>query len=181
MAIKIIRHFKVQKPKETMMDSAGFESWVEGYDAAALARPLCPDDGRYDVIYTGTLSRSIQTAEYFAGFVRFSTPMLNEVPISPFCRTSVRLPLWLWLFAGRVGWVFGHRSQPEGLKSSLQRAKDISKTILSAEGDVLVVSHGLFLILLRLYLLSQKDFPTLSICSFSSAFSIVAYLHRSML
>jgi broad specificity phosphatase PhoE len=145
----IVRHFKVKKPKATLLNSDEFDKWVENYDLAVFVQISRQESCKYDTVYTSELSRSKRTAEHFKTDKTISTPLLNEVPISACFRTTVKLPLFVWFVLGRTAWICGHHSQKESLRASITRAKDAVDMLSKQEGDTLVISHGLFMVLLK--------------------------------
>lgn len=149
MSATVIRHWRPIIDSDRFVGSTGFERWIYEYDAANLT-VLPTNDKRFKKIYASSLSRSIRTAEYFEFDTFESLPIFDEVPIRPVFDTNLKAPVWVWLFVGRIAWLFGHSSQPESFLQTLRRARSAAKIIRESDDDTLVVSHGLFMTVLRI-------------------------------
>ena len=82
--------------------------------------------------------------------------MIKEVPIWPVFQTAMKLPMPFWFAIGRSAWVFSHKSQPEALSATIHRVRCFIKQLLSSnDSDVLVVSHGFIMKVIRKELLAN--------------------------
>lgn len=151
MRIGLIRHFKVQVPKGTSwMSSIEFEEWVARYDVAPIEHDSASDIGsEWEICYSSDMNRAVRTAESLYQGEIVQTEALREIGIGPLFRTHFKIHISLWLLLGRMGWLWHHRSQ-ERKTETLRRAKEFL-TSLEARGhrNVLVVTHGAFMTVLR--------------------------------
>ncbi|WP_162356423.1 histidine phosphatase family protein [Metabacillus mangrovi] len=146
MKISLMRHYEVECPYPNRMYSAEFTSWCSDYDSA----PLIPvhfeaQEGSWDACFSSDLPRAVRTAESVYG-VPVQTPLLREVPLSPFLAGGPRLPYHIWTVMGRLCWLMSHPSQMESKHQTALRA---GRWIEEAEGSghehILAVSHGFFI------------------------------------
>ncbi|MFP4662722.1 MAG: histidine phosphatase family protein [Halanaerobiales bacterium] len=144
MKIGLMRHFKVLHSSKTFMNSAEFEEWIKHYDKADIKTADIPESQvEWEICYSSNLPRAVRTAEAVYKDNIIQREILREVPIAPVVSKSIVLPNKLWLTLGRLAYLFSHKSQPESIDETRERAKRIISEISSlGESNVLVVSHG---------------------------------------
>ncbi|MDV6330154.1 phosphoglycerate mutase family protein [Asticcacaulis sp. 201] len=165
-AITLVRHGEPNLSRRVKFDWRGYEAWWAKYDQAGLLAgqtppPLLHDfarDARY--IYSSTLRRSIETARAVCGERAFeSLDMLIEAPLPPphfpsFIKLSPNS--WGWGFMARVWWWYFNVHQ--GLESRDQakkRARAAAEFLMERAregGDVLVLAHGFFNLMISIEL-----------------------------
>jgi broad specificity phosphatase PhoE len=89
--------------------------------------------------------------------------LLREVKMYPVRKSELKIPSFLWSISSRIAWKLDHVSQLETATYTRKRAKEfLSKLDLNSNENILIVSHGFFLMTLinELKLLGFKgDIP----------------------
>lgn len=154
--IGLIRHYPVKQPsRPRRCDAEQFARWCDRYNSAAVRLPEASrfHHGDWDVCLSSDMRRAAHTTRHLwgeeSGIVYSSA--LREVEIAPFCSTKLKLPHTLWSLIGRAAWYVSHPSQPESLRQTKTRAAALVDSLYAfGEGQrVLIVSHGLFLLMLQ--------------------------------
>jgi broad specificity phosphatase PhoE len=147
MKLGLVRHFKVITDEKNLLTSKEFAEAMNNYDVAPV-RPngLKINSDDWDICYCSTLPRAITTAEKIYDRKIIKSDLIKEVPISPFTKLNIKLPLSLWHIAARIAWFYNHRSQAEGIGRTKDRT-DKFYNIISNSGyeKILIVAHGYFL------------------------------------
>jgi len=158
MKVGLVRHCEISaSTKRFCLNSEEFTAWVKNYESSKLkiGQYIKPFSGWHKCISSSS-TRTFQTAELLYGSHFDKTDLIVEIPIAPVFKTSLRLPLIFWLVAGRLAWLVSHKSQPESMQYTVQRVKlFISNLLSSGDTEVLVVSHGFIMSLIRKELLSN--------------------------
>lgn len=149
MKVALVRHFKVndQKPN-SLLTAAEFSEWIDHYNEATIL-PIQQesDHGQWDLCYTSDLMRAFHTAKRICDCEIIETPLLREIPLAAFSKRQFKLPLAVWNFAGRFAWFSSHSSQEETREQTKRRVRKFLDLLESrSEENILVVSHGFFLI-----------------------------------
>lgn len=165
-AITLVRHGEPALSRRQTMDWRGYQDWWARYEAGGLLEgqtpPSCLDklarDARY--IYASTLRRAIETAQAVCGDRPFETlDMLVEAPLPP-----PHLPTWIklspkswgWGTVSRLWWWYTDRHDaPETRAMAETRAKEAAEFLVTRAregGDVLVLAHGYFNLMISLEL-----------------------------
>lgn len=157
MKIGLVRHLEVIQSSRKLVTSAKFKEWVREYDIADVQQsPVDLGENNWDLCFSSDLPRALLTAQRIANCKILTTDCLREVPISPILNTNLRLPVSLWLGLGRMGWLLSHHSQPESRIQTTKRINDFLSQILSLkESNVLLVTHGFLMRLIRKELLNN--------------------------
>jgi broad specificity phosphatase PhoE len=67
----------------------------------------------------------------------------------PLAKLQYKVPSFIWSISSRIAWRINHKSQLESIKNTRKRAKEfISQLDINQEENILIVSHGFFLITL---------------------------------
>jgi len=148
MKLGLVRHFKVNPPdKKKYLSSEEFKKAMEIYDTAPIIPNkvnLKSDD--WDICYCSSLPRAVTTAETIFNKKIIKTDLIVEVPISPFTKFNIVLPLFFWHLGARIAWYFSHSSQKENIKQTKIRIEKFYKIISTSGCDnILIVAHGYFL------------------------------------
>lgn len=164
MRIGLVRHFKVDYKAKKMMNSNDFEEYVISYDnAAVIHNEIDVEYSKWNKCYCSDLKRAIITAKSIYDKELEITDLLREVKMYPVKKLSIRIPSFIWSISSRVAWKLNHGSQLETASYTRKRAKEfLSKLDLNSDQNILIVSHGFFLITLidELRLLGFKgDIP----------------------
>ena len=144
MKITLIRHAKVLFKWRSMYNSKSFDLACHQYDSSPVEEP---EDHAFNekYIYLSTLKRTEDTVNQLSSKkIIIKTELLNEVPLSSFTDTSIKLPTIFWLIIGRIQWYFNHSRQKEGRKSSKQKINLFLDTVLRKKQDCIVVGHGFY-------------------------------------
>lgn len=164
MKIGVIRHFKVDYKAKGMMSSSDFEEYVISYDnASVIKNEIDLEYNQWNKCYCSDLTRAIITAKSVYDKELEITDLLREVKMYPVKKLQIRIPSFLWSISSRIAWKLNHVSQLETADYTRKRAKEfLSKLDLNSDENILIVSHGFFLITLvdELKLLGFKgDIP----------------------
>lgn len=147
MKLGLVRHFKVITNEKTFLTSKEFEVAMKNYDVAPVKKnglQINADD--WDICYCSTLSRAMTTAEAIYDKEIVKSELLVEVPIKPFTKWNIKLPISLWHIAARFAWYNNHKSQPEGRKETQERIHKFYEIISNSGYEkILIVAHGYFL------------------------------------
>ncbi len=165
-AITLVRHGEPDLSRRVLLDWRGYEEWWAKYEAAGLLAgqtpPHCLDkyarDARY--IYSSTIRRSIETAQAICGKRSFEQlEMLVEAPLPPpHLPTWIRLSpkSWGWGTVSRLWWWYtDNHNAPETRRQAVERAKKAADFLAEKAregGDVLVLAHGYFNLMISLEL-----------------------------
>jgi len=90
-----------------------------------------------------------------------SSDLLREVPIKPFVKTRVTLPTFIWNIIGRIQWRFNSKNQPETYLESRLRIENFINTVITRNGDCIIVAHG-WIIKLIINKLTKEKFHGLN-------------------
>ena len=144
----LIRHAKVLFEWAKSYTSDGFAQAQADYDQAPIERisdsklrsirEMIPETFE---LYTGTLKRSIETAEMlFPDKTPIRLPELCEIPIYPYRNSNKELSLWRWLFWGRVQW-FCNNPRQERTKQMVEHEIEALMPLIENKNAV-IVGHG---------------------------------------
>ena len=164
-AITLVRHGEPALSRRVKLDWRGYLDWWAKYEEAGLLEgqipPHCLDGfaktARY--IYSSTLRRSLETAQTICGDKPFlPLDMLIEAPLPPphlpFIKLTPNSYGWGWV--ARAWWWYSNTSAGgETRKQALIRAKEAADFLYARAqegGDVLVLAHGYFNLLISLEL-----------------------------
>lgn len=146
MKIGIVRHFKVNCKKRKYMNAEEFLQYVQEYDTAGIIKnPIHIEQEEWDKCYCSNMPRAIQTARSIYRGEIIQSKLLREIDMRPWRMWPFRLPSTIWSMLARVAWYIGDASQTENRWETIKRARIFIER-LDANEDVLIVSHGFFLI-----------------------------------
>ncbi|CAM2991663.1 histidine phosphatase family protein [Hathewaya histolytica] len=150
MRIGIVRHFKVDYKVNGMMSSSDFEEYVTSYDnALVIENKIDLGHSQWSKCYCSDLKRAIITAKSIYDKELEITDLLREVKMYPVKKSQLKIPSFLWSISSRIAWKLNHHSQLETITYTRKRAKEfLSKLDLNSDENILIVSHGFFLITL---------------------------------
>ncbi len=165
-AITLVRHGEPALSRRVKLDWKGYRDWWAKYEEAGLLEGQIPPhclngfahDARY--IYSSTLRRSIETAQAICGDKPFEQlAMLVEAPLPPphlpsFIKFSPNSSGWGWV-ARTWWWYTNTNAGGETRKEALVRARTAADFLVGKAregGDVLVLAHGYFNLLISLEL-----------------------------
>ena len=147
MKLGLVRHFKVVTDEKTFLSSEEFSEAMKNYDVApVISNGLEIKSDDWDICFCSTLPRAITTAESIYSREIIKSNLLVEVPISPFTKLNIKLPISIWHIAARIAWYMSHKSQRESINETRERIKTFYE-ILKKSGHkrILIVAHGYFL------------------------------------
>ncbi|CAH0121093.1 hypothetical protein PAE9249_03619 [Paenibacillus sp. CECT 9249] len=159
MRIGIMRHYKVNiNTKKYWMTSNDFSEWVKQYDESDIdLTNITTTKIHWDVCYSSDMKRAVKTAETMYKGELITTDLLREITIRSMFRSNVKLHLNVWLILGRFAWLINHPSQEEKY-STMERAQIFLNTVEESgknDENVLIVTHGAFMTVLRQELLHR--------------------------
>ena len=162
MKIGIVRHFKVDCNARKMMNSDDFEEYITSYDnALVIENKINLGDSKWNKCYCSDLKRAIMTARSIYDKEIEITDLLREVKMYPVKKSQLKIPSFIWGISSRIAWNLNHASQLETATYTRERAKEfLSKLDLNSDENILVVSHGFFLVTLikKMKLLGFKGY-----------------------
>ncbi|MDP4146706.1 MAG: histidine phosphatase family protein [Bacillota bacterium] len=144
MYIGLVRHFKVDCDAQVFMTSNDFEKWMVKYDVSGVIENKFETQNiKWDKCFSSDLPRAIKTSEtIFKGEI-IKTQLLREVPLSPICKTKLKLPHRFWCIAARIAWNFHHKSQAETKKDTQKRINEFLNSLdTELDTNILIVCHG---------------------------------------
>ena len=130
---------------EGFVNADDFLAWVEQYDNMELEYSEVALPATIDKVFVSRQQRALKSAAYLTLESEVSD-LLVEVDAQTFMSGKIKLPKNLWLFIDRLRWYLNLRSV-ENRSCTIIRARDFIEKIKDT-GDVLVVSHGLFMYVL---------------------------------
>jgi broad specificity phosphatase PhoE len=157
MKIGLIRHFKVKnKPPRKWMTPVELDQWFSEYDTSDIEIGLTESLSEWDICFSSDLLRAEKTAQsIFKGEI-VTAEDLREIAAYSLFHKKIRLPYILWMFTVRMAWFINHKSQLENKIDANKRAEAIIDEILSKQsGNILIVSHGVFILLLKRALMKR--------------------------
>ena len=174
-AITLVRHGEPALSRRVTLDWRGYQDWWAKYETVGLLEGQTPPpilhvfarEARY--IYSSTLPRSVETARAVCqgrGFVELA--QLIEAPLPPphlpsFIKMSPNS--WGWGFVARVWWwYFNGHGAGETRAQATVRAHDMAVFLVAKAregGDVLVLAHGYFNLMISLELKKMGFIKTL--------------------
>jgi broad specificity phosphatase PhoE len=174
-AITLVRHGEPALSRRVKLDWRGYVEWWSRYDQVGLLEGQTPPailhkfarEARY--IYSSTLPRSIETAEAVCdgkGFV--SLEALIEAPLPPpHLPSFIKLTpnSYAWGFLARVCWWYLNiHGTTEGREVAKVRARKVAEFLFDKAregGDVLVLAHGFFNLMVSIELKKMGYIKTL--------------------
>lgn len=147
MKLGLVRHFRVITNEKTFLTSKEFTKAMANYDAALVQKNgLKINSDNWDVCYCSTLPRAITTAETICENKIIKSDLLIEVPINPFTKMNIKLPISIWHIGARIAWYKSYKSQKENINGTKERINKFYKLIEnSGYKKILIVAHGYFL------------------------------------
>lgn len=144
MNIGLVRHFKVNCYTKIFMTSDEFNQWVKEYDNSdVIENEFELGNIKWQKCFSSDLPRAIKTSKAIFKSEIIKTPLLREVPISPICKTNLKLPYVFWCICGRAAWFFKHKSQIETKKDTQKRVNEFLNSIEDeVDSNILIVCHG---------------------------------------
>lgn len=150
MKVGLIRHFEVDILWKKSMNSHEFREWMKEYDLAGVKqKDVFLLQNEWDRCYCSNLPRAIHTAEHIYKGKITKTESIKEVPIQPFIETKIRMHFLMWMVFGRIAWYISHKSQAERAIDTQRRVKQFINEISLVESNVLIVSHGYLMRLIK--------------------------------
>lgn len=150
MKIGIVRHFKVNYKAKSFMNYRDFEKYIVDYDEAEVIENVVDlGNVKWDKCFCSDISRAINTAKAIYGDEIITSKLLREVNMYPIKKLKIKIPTFIWCISSRVAWNKNKKSQLEGRATTEKRAKEfIKKLDFNSDENILIVSHGFFLLTL---------------------------------
>lgn len=128
---------------DQMVNSQELRTWQEEYNISEIIEnELELGKIEWEKCYSSDLIRAEKTAKKaFEGEIIYLEE-LREIPLSPFFKRNMKLPLFLHLIFIRMAWFFSHQSQVETRKDVLERINKVLDDILANNENILIVGHG---------------------------------------
>lgn len=149
MKVLLIRHFKVDHNWKKHCTSKEFQEDLSNYN---LKPVIETKEIHYPIktVYISTLTRTAETAKHLTGEkVIIKTNLIDEVDLGGSTRMTWRMPILLRSLISYIKWKINYKKQNEIAKHTNQRANNFLKMIEEKGDDCIVVSHGLFLMVLK--------------------------------
>lgn len=162
MQIMIIRHQKVNLPKQRNYTYSEARLYVDAYDTAGILpvnySPIEVGTAEIDSVYCSMLRRSQETAQAIThGQIPLSPyPRFNEFKKYPPPLPILRFPMWTWRLLSAAEWFLEVSLQTtEGYREGLKRSETAARFLdiqATEDGKVLLVAHGFMNYYLKKYL-----------------------------
>ena len=156
MKIGLMRHFKVAQLSPKYCSSTEYDKSISDYDSAAVIPKeveIQVDD--YHICFASSMKRAMDTARFVFKKEIIISDDLVEIPLRSIFKTNLKLPFKLWNIINRMGWVFNVKNVPESKRQSHERAFRFLSNLLTSNHEnhnILIVSHGLFMVTLQIEL-----------------------------
>lgn len=153
MKIGLVRHFKVTRgyPTEKWITPSEFDQWMKEYEASDVEETEVDLGGiNWHQCYSSTVRRAEITAEKIYNGELIKTDELREIPVYPFFKRDIKIPMILYPLCIRTAWFFNHKSQLERRTDVEKRVSKVVDRILEGNSEnTLVVSHGALMMFMR--------------------------------
>jgi broad specificity phosphatase PhoE len=157
MKVILIRHFKVDHPRKRRCYYQEFLDDIAAYNTKPVIEPR-ELDFPISTVYISTLPRTEATAKYLKGNKNIiKTALIDEVDFSGRSRIKFRMSNTFWYLIAAAKWQFNSRRVNETIKHTRNRASEFLKLIEERNEDSIVVSHGMFLLVL-MNLMTNKGY-----------------------
>ncbi len=157
MKVILIRHFKVDHPWKNSCSYQEFLEDIATYNIKPVIEPK-ELDFPAEKVYISTLPRTEATAKFLKGNKTIiKTALIDEVDFSGRSRIKFSLSNSLWYLIAALKWQFNSRRVNETIRHTRNRAAEFLKLIEEKNEDCIVVSHGMFLLVL-MNLMTNKGY-----------------------
>lgn len=157
MKIRLLRHFEVINQAPKRCNSEEYNQACLQYDSSDIVEnipDLSIDD--YSICFSSNIKRAVNTARTVFQKEIIITNELAEVPIRALFKTRIRIPFVLWNIINRIGWLLNCKKLPETRRQTRERAsRFLAKLCQSNHQNVLIVTHGFFMLTLQEELLKR--------------------------
>ena len=157
MKLGIARHFQIPHNRYQFLNGPGFDKWAEWYDTTEVSPRQVPAAGAdFDACLCSDLHRAHFTAQtIFKGAIE-TTPLLREVPFTPFLPGPFWFPLFMWQATSRMGWYINRSTQRETRTQTQARIAAFMERLKRdfSDRNLLIVTHGFFMQFLQKELLA---------------------------
>ena len=144
MKIELVRHFKVDYEFKKYYSSAELTYACGKYDTSVVNTTfkILNTHGK---IYTSALIRTHITAEYLTNKKEIiKESLLNEIELSPFFKTKIKLPLKFWVFMRNFCWKFNIPLVKETKRDTMHSVNLILDLIERNNENITLVGHAVF-------------------------------------
>ncbi|MBB6453275.1 hypothetical protein HNQ94_001723 [Salirhabdus euzebyi] len=144
LKVGLLRHFKVKRGyPDKFVTSDQIKKWMVEYDNSDVEeKEIDLKEIEWKRCYSSDLLRAKKTAQKaFKGNIIY-LEQLREIPVSPFIKKNIKLPLYVHFILTRLAFYFNHHSQDESRHSMMKRLNEALDQVLSTNEDVLIVGHG---------------------------------------
>jgi broad specificity phosphatase PhoE len=148
MKVVLMRHFKVNHQWKRYCSYTEFFEDMDVYNTQSViqTREL---DYQAKTVYISSLPRTKETAGYIRGNKTIiKTALIDEVNLKGQSRNKRRLSSIIWYVRSYLKWKSNSKTQIETHNETIKRASEFLKFIEDKKEDCVVVSHGMFLMLL---------------------------------
>lgn len=157
MKVVLIRHFKVVHEWKKFCNCSEFYEDLNAYNSKPITETK-EIDFPIRTVYISTLSRTAETAKHLKGEKDIiKTALINEVEFKGKSKNNIRLPNILWYLIMSAKWRMNSKNMTETLMETRLRAKEFLSMIEEKNEDCIVVSHGLFLLVL-MHMMAEKGY-----------------------
>lgn len=155
MKIGLIRHFRVKHTFPVFCNSENYEiEYVKYEDANIFCNNSDFPVKDYSVCYSSDKKRALNTAKMIFKRNINITSDLVEVPIKAIFKIKIKIPFIFWNILHRFFWFLNSKKLSETRKDTRARAVEfLAKICKSNKENILIVTHGFFMLSLRSELL----------------------------
>ncbi len=149
MIVYLMRHFTVSFNWKKIYNSFEFDSACEVYDNSVIIPETIKFMPSIKSVYISTLPRAEETFESLGLKSKpIKTFLLDEVPLKSFIKTKFKIPLFLWLFIGRMEWLL-NIGKGEKRADTKKRINSFISLMEEKNQDCLVIGHGFYFFWLK--------------------------------
>jgi broad specificity phosphatase PhoE len=148
MRIILLRHFKVNHQWKKQCTYKEFCEDLNKHDVQSVidTKEL---DISVETVYISALIRTAETASFLKGEKNvIKTNLINELNVQGVNKIKWRLSNKLWYLLSLLKWRLNSKTQNETHKETKERAYQFLRLIEDKNEDCIVVSHGMFLMML---------------------------------
>jgi broad specificity phosphatase PhoE len=152
--IILIRHGRPAIELAPRTSHGGFRTYIDDYEAAGLDPASVPPEELQDlvreleVVFTSGKPRSTQSAKVLAPNAELiADPLFVEAPLASPRIPLLRMKVPTWAVVARILWHAGYHPEIEDYRRAKSRASSAADILMSrarGDGEVALVAHGYF-------------------------------------
>ncbi|MGI6451906.1 MAG: histidine phosphatase family protein [Syntrophomonadaceae bacterium] len=160
MRIGLVRHFPATRgfPHKLKLLTLGeFFQWLDEYEISDIEYGQVNLGGiKFRKCFSSDLPRAVKTARLIYDGKIITMKALREFHPQLFIKRNLKLPFFLWIILARLSWLINHKTLLKSKQDFQQRVRAaLDEILLTSDDDILIVSHGVLMFVLRQELLRK--------------------------